>query len=703
MQDRIKRTFSIILAALVFALFLPSVSFGATYDDADTITLTTQKGKEVVFDEDDFFDACYDVTREDLNYVKFTLPSTDTGTMYYDYDEDDSTHTKISESTKYYYDKSPYISRVSFLPKKSYEGTVTIRYTGWDEDGNTYDGKVKITVKGDNNDDTADDITYTMKKGEKKITFSKKDFNEVCEDLNDEDLDYVKFTLPSSSTGTLYYNYDSEDDYDEKVSESKKYYYNDTPAISKVSFVPKKGYSGTVTIKYTGYDEDKNSFSGKVKIKVDDTSTGEIEYTVDYNKTLTFDEDDFYDVCDDINDEKLNYVTFTLPSDSKGVLYYDYDDGDYDAKVTASKKYYYDDSPYLSKVTFVPAKDFSGICSIDYKGYDRDGVSFTGKVNITVNGILKDADNVTYSAAAGSPVYFKEDDFNNVCKKLKNSNLDYVKFTLPSSAVGKLYYGYTSAGKYTDEVSATTKYYYGSTPFLLNVAFVPASSATGTATINYTGYDTNGAAFSGKVLINIGGTAVTNPNTGLKKSKYFIDVDESYSWAVDYIDSLYTSGIVAGTSSSGNTKIFNPASKITRGEFMVLLYRALNLQANTSAGNFVDVVKGSYYYDAIATAKALGIAQGADNKFKPDSTISRQDAMVLAYRTLSKSGKAVTPGDVSLLSAYSDSYVIDDYAKEAIASLIKSGIITGSDDNKIHPMESITRVQAAAVVYRVKN
>lgn len=53
-QEKINRTISLFLIALVFILFIPSVSFGATYDDADTITYTTKEEKEVDFDEDDF-------------------------------------------------------------------------------------------------------------------------------------------------------------------------------------------------------------------------------------------------------------------------------------------------------------------------------------------------------------------------------------------------------------------------------------------------------------------------------------------------------------------------------------------------------------------------------------------------------------------------------------------------------------------------
>ncbi|MDD3168986.1 MAG: S-layer homology domain-containing protein [Eubacteriales bacterium] len=699
MQEKIKTRIAFIMVLFITVLFIPNVSHAATYDDADTITYETDAGEEVTFKRADFDDACDDLTGETLDYVKFSLPSSDAGTLYYDYDDGDF-DSKVKTTTKYYYDSSQSLSKVTFVPDEDFEGTVTIWYTGYDEEGDSYDGKVKIIVDDEENDDTAEDLTYTMD-GEKELEFDEDDFNDVCEDLNDEELDYVKFTLPSSSAGTLYYSYSSDDNYDSKVTASTKYYYDGSPNLSRVSFVPRSSYSGTVTIKYTGYDEDDNSYTGKVRISVEDTAASEIAYTIDDDETVTLDEDDFYDLCEELNDEALDYITFTLPSDAKGVLYYDYDDddGEYGSKVTASKKYYYDSSPYLSRITFKPAKNFSGICIINFKGYDTDGVSFSGTVEITVTGNLPAANTITYSATPGSPVFFKEDDFNNVCKKLKDNNLVYVKFKLPSGSIGKLYYGYTSDGKYTSEVSDTSKYYYGATPFLLNVVYVPAGSVAGITTIDYTGYDTEGFAFSGKVQITTNGAAV---NPAIKKSKYYGDVDEAYSWAVDYIDTLSQNGIITGSTGMDGKKHFYPAAKIKRGEFMLLLYKALNLPAGTGTGNFADVAKGEYYYDAIAAAKALGIAQGSDNKFYPNASITREDTMVLALRAMNKSGAGVAAADVSMLSGYSDRYVISDYAKESVAALIKAGIITGGDDNKIRPMESITRAEAAAIIYRIK-
>lgn len=60
----------------------------------------------------------------------------------------------------------------------------------------------------------------------------------------------------------------------------------------------------------------------------------------------------------------------TLPA-AQGTLYYRYDNGDYDSKVTSSKCYYRSGSPYLDQVTFVPARNFSGVVSIPFTGRGR--------------------------------------------------------------------------------------------------------------------------------------------------------------------------------------------------------------------------------------------------------------------------------------------------------------------------------------------
>ena len=716
-----KQTKRLLIAVLVISLvtcFIPATAFAAS-DEAKDIKYKVDSDEVLDLEKSDFNDACKDTTGKELDYIKFTLPDDDEGVLYYEYDKDKDAdeQTKVIDSKKYYYSGSQKLSNISFVPDKDYDDTLTIKYKGYDVDGNTYTGKIKIAVSEASSSDI---IKYSADEDE-AVKFKDDDFSDACDEIQDEDLKYVKFTLPDDDDGILYYDYDEDDDTHTKVTASKKYYLDETNYISKVYFVPDKDFSGTVTLKYTGYDTTGDDFSGKIKITIgdsDDDSSSSSSNVISYkltgnDKAVNFNKKDFDDLCDDLNDRDLDYVKFTIPSATKGILYYNYtNSGEYSSIVASGKNYYYGSSPYISTVSFVPAKNYSGICKIDFTGYDVKGNSFKGVISITVgSGTSDTAKVITYSSAVNNITTFKDEDFNSVCKSLMTTQLSYVQFTLPASSYGTLYYGYSANGNYDSKVKESTKYYYGSSPYLLNVTFVPAKDVTGAVTISYTGYDNDGLSYTGKVQINLGdqGTttppATTTPTTGgitLVSSKYFKDVDISYSWAVPFIDTLYEAGIVSG-SSSGSSKLYNPASYVTRGDFMYLLYKALDFKTSTTTTGFSDVPSSSYYYTAINTAKALGIAQGSDNKFNPNNRITREDAMVMVLRAVNITGKTIQSGDTNNLSVYSDGGTISDYSKSAVAALIKAGIITGSDDNKIYPQGNLTRAQIAAIIYRVRS
>jgi len=647
------------------------------------ISYTVDAGERVTFDDDDFDNICDNVTGKDLNYVKFTLPSSSKGILYY------NTSTKVSASTKYYMDSASYLKNVSFLADDDYEGTFYISYTGYDEKGTSYTGQIKITVN--ENDSDSDYIVYTVDAG-KRVTFDVDDFEDACDEANSEDLDYVKFTLPASSKGILYYSTST------KVSASTKYYADSSYYLKNVSFVADDDYEGTFYISYTGYDEEGDSFSGKIKITVgDDDDSDYIVYTCDAGEEVEFDVDDFEDACDEANSEDLDYVKFTLPASSKGILYYNYtSSSSYGSKVSASTKYYADSSYYLKNVSFVADDDYEGTFYISYTGYDEEGDSFSGKIKITVDGDSNSTSkNITYSSSGGA-VTFSASDFNTVCDNVTDETLSYVKFTLPSTTYGKLYYNYTSASSYDSAVSTSTKYYKSTTPSLAKVCFVPTAGYSGTVTISYTGYNTDGDSYTGTVKITV--TAAATETT---YSSYFSDINKNYSWAATQIDYLYKNGVVKGTSTSASKSQYSPGSNISRGDFMLMLYRAFNLSSKTTAGtNFSDVPSSSYYYEAIAVAKYLGIAKGgSNNKFSPTSSLTREDAMVLVLRTMEVSKITLTTGTSSDLTSYSDKSQISDYAATAVATLIKAGIIQG-DGKNINPDGNLSRAEMAVILYR---
>jgi len=143
---------------------------------------------------------------------------------------------------------------------------------------------------------------------------------------------------------------------------------------------------------------------------------------------------------------------------------------------------------------------------------------------------------------------------------------------------------------------------------------------------------------------------------------------------------------------------------ITRAEFVEAIVRNLNLKAEVT-GNFSDILPHEDFADEVAIAKTLGIVNGVgDNKFMPDSTITRQDMMVIVKRTLNAMGKTlVQPGSSSRPSAavtHPDFSEVSDYAKDAVLYLVSNGIINGRG-GLVAPKDYVTYNEAEIIISRL--
>lgn len=85
-------------------------------------------------------------------------------------------------------------------------------------------------------------------------------------------------------------------------------------------------------------------------------------------------------------------------------------------------------------------------------------------------------------------------------------------------------------------------------------------------------------------------------------SSRFSDMGSYNSWAGASVEFLAAYGITTGT---GDGATFSPASTLTRGDYILMLYRTFGFSSTAAAGNFTDVAAGSYYAEALAHAKAL--------------------------------------------------------------------------------------------------
>ncbi|BAL01187.1 putative surface layer protein [Oscillibacter valericigenes Sjm18-20] len=645
------------------------------------INYSTTKNREVEFETDDFDDLCEDVLDVHLRYVRFTLPSSSIGTLYYNYRSSSSTGSKVSASTSYYRSSSPYLDSVSFVPASGWTGTADIAFTGYGTNSQRFTGTVTIEVSSSS---SSGRLTYSTKKNT-AVRFDVDDFNDYCDDETGERLSYVRFTLPSSSYGTLRYNYYSSSSTGSTVSSSTSYYRSSSPYLDNVYFVPASSWTGTVDITFTGYSTNGQRFTGTVRVTVKDSGSGDIAYSTQQDTPVNFSVDDFDNLSEDETDRHLNYVRFTLPSSSYGTLRYNYSSSSSTGSaVSSSTSYYRSSSPYLSNITFVPASGYTGTVNISFSGYDTSGERFTGTVSVTVKASSSPGV-IYYTVAAGKAVTFDLSAFQNACSARGAGTFTSASFSLPSSSTGQLRYQYVSASEPGTAVVAGVSYSASTTPLLSGISFVPAAGYTGTATLSYTGRDSGSATYSGTVVITV---------TSSTKSNSFNDMG-NYSWASSAVEYLYANGVVYGTGNGG----FSPGVSITRGSFMLMLNRAFKFTASGGAG-FSDVPEGSVYADAIKIAQALGIAQGSGSNFYPTRPLSRQQAAVFLARAMRADGWTLTSGIRSELSGFSDSTAVSGYAVDDLAAMVRMGIFQGGSNGKLSPQSPLTRAQMAVILCR---
>lgn len=650
-----------------------------TVDQPDEISYASSDGAAIQFQGDDFNNYCLNQTGRNLRYVIFTLPDSGCGTLYRGYISPESPGIAVRSTDRLLLNGSPSLSDVYFVPAAGYSGTLTLSYTACDVNGDTYRGRVELRVQAAAG---TGDVNYTVRQGG-SVDFDDSDFNALCRELTGNTLDSVRFTLPASRDGTLYYGGTSAGGRGTTVSASQDYYRSQAPYLDRITFVPAAGAAGTVEIPFTGWDIRGNSFSGYVEIAIRAAASGEVRYTVRQGGFVTFDDADFNDLCRDETGGTLRFVQFELPASSRGTLYYDYDGSGYASRVAEDRSYYRSQSPYLDRVSFVPAGGFTGTAEIDFTGQSTGGRTFSGTVEISVEAAA--SAQITYSTVY-APVTFRAQDFSDACREQGVTRVSSISLTPPSSAAGHLYYRYTAPLRYSSEVRSSTEYGLTGTPAVSDVTFVPRAGYQGTVSIPFTAADADGRTCTGTVRITVR-SAVS--------SRHFSDMG-SAAWAAASVDYLYENNIVQGTGSGR----YNPNSSITRGSFLVMLARAFQLTASGPSG-FSDVPAESYCAEAVAAARQYGIAAGyADGTFRPDGTLTRQDAMTFLLRALRAAGWVISDGRESTLAAYPDGAQVAQHARGAVAAMVERGILTGTSSGRLDPRGSLTRAQMAVILHR---
>jgi len=680
------------------------------------VTYTTTMNKPVDFASEHFSAICKGRSGRAISYVTFSLPSASRGTLYYNYVTSGQFAQKVTGNTRYYATSKPSIDDITFVPAEGYIGSVGIPYRCVDSAGASFTGTITVRVYGTGGSSGGgsgtsggSDVVYSIGLNQWQ-DLSSTDFNNACRWATGSNLNYIRFSsLPSSGAGTLYLNYANSDS--TRVSSNRNYYRNSWPYISSITFVPSRNYSGTVSIPFTGTNVSGAAFSGDLVIHVaNGTSSGRqiIFYSTVTDGYVHLNASDFNSACRSATGYPLNYIRFTnLPSSIYGKLYHQYNGynrtGD---SVSSSTAYYYSGSGrrLINDVSFAAASTV-GTATFGYTGYNTQGNSFTGTVEVTVTrpgsvsgvpsgvvsgiipGVVSSVSSspVRYIGSSAAPITFRSSDFQNACLMTLGSGLSYVQFNaLPTK--GRVYQNFSTSWT-TIGLTTTTHY---SLQDLDQLSYIPAAGSQETIAIPYTACSVQGTFHSGTVEIQLS-------NNYCYAS--FSDTVSGWDWAKPSIEFLRHCGITNGY--SNNT--YRPGQSISRGEFTLMLCRAFRFPTTVTNGfsSFSDVPSSSSYAGAVATAEDLGIIQGDNGRFRPNQPITRQSAMTMICRAIEASGQSLPAADTNLLSSYTDGGQVSSFARSSVATLVEMGAVQGNSSMRLNPGAAISRAEMAVILHRV--
>lgn len=162
------------------------------------------------------------------------------------------------------------------------------------------------------------------------------------------------------------------------------------------------------------------------------------------------------------------------------------------------------------------------------------------------------------------------------------------------------------------------------------------------------------------------------------------------AWYAQAANWCLSQGILTGT-------VLSPDGAMTRATVSDALYRAEGSPAVPSAASFPDVPAGSQYANAVSWAAANGVMSGYDNgRFGADDPVTREQMASILWRYAGSPSAAAG-------TDFADEGSIAAYAKTAVDWARTNGIVNGREGNLFDPKGSLTRSQAAVILYGYLN
>jgi len=140
---------------------------------------------------------------------------------------------------------------------------------------------------------------------------------------------------------------------------------------------------------------------------------------------------------------------------------------------------------------------------------------------------------------------------------------------------------------------------------------------------------------------------------------------------------------------------FKPDNTITRAKFAAVLVKAFKLDLKN--GRVFQDTAAHWARGYISTAAVFGIVSGyPDGTFGPDDLNTREQMAAMIV-------KAAKLETVNEEATFADSADISDWAKSAVATAVKNGLMKGYPDGTFQPQGSAKRAEAVTVIVNALN
>ena len=499
-------------------------------------------------------------------------------------------------------------------------------------------------------------------------------------------------TIEGSNGGSVYEN-------GSRVSSSTKYYVSGTrnKLISSLYFRTSSTSTTNAYFTYIGYDADGDVIAAG-KVTLGDESV-DMEYSASFGGSVTFLESDFSKAFSGKAGEKLDYVTFAMnratvvmnnktyslnDGSNAAIFGWAYTTSKATTKLSSTDKCYYQASYTqldLDEITYVTGSYRTKYTVyLPYTAVGTSGSRYEGYTAITVSG----DDSITASGASMKTLGAAD----AVLRAYPNAA--YVMFKQPAVSEGRLLYNFRSvaAQNYTAVDYSKDQFYLSGTSaknlYLDSVFFLPAADCSTQIRLAFTVYGTSGTQLgSGELTVRVASKTA---------SSVFSDVNaRTCSWAANAVDFMNEYGLVKGT----GTSTFGWKGNMTRGDFVLILYRNAGSPSVYGVSNpFTDVKSTDYYYEAVLWAYRNNVVNGTSTTtFGPKGKITREQIASILWRLAGK------PVYSASLRSYTDYASVSDYAYDAMSWAVGSGYVKGSGA-KLSPKNNATRAEVAVMLHR---